>query len=100
MIVYQPQGTEEHQWVQPVDKYWAVRDILEAEPGRPVGSLWKPLPVRFLTSDRGERLLHSDLPWYGSDVMAVTRRARDVLEPVVAGMRSSCRWTARRKSSG
>jgi hypothetical protein len=84
MIVYEPWGTEEHQWVMPAEDqgYRAITNMLKAESGKPVGDRWRPPHVRLLTEVRNERLQHADLPWYSNDAMAVTRRARVVLEEV------------------
>jgi hypothetical protein len=86
VIVYQPWGAEGRRWVTPPIgyRYNYITNMLWAEPGKPVGDRWIPPPVRLVTEVHDEPLHHVDLPWFSSYAMVVTRRARTVLDVVVA----------------
>jgi hypothetical protein len=85
MIVYQLFGAEERQWVMPATgyRYNYITNMLRADTGKPVGSGWRPAPVRIVREVRDDRLKPVDLPWYSRDAMVVTRHARAVLDDVV-----------------
>lgn len=86
MIVYRTWSTEGYQWALLADEdgYTPIRKILRAAPGELVGNRWVPPRVRLLTELHRQQLQRGDLPWYSSYVMTVTRRARTVLEEIVA----------------
>ena len=86
MLVFRTWGAEDYQCALLVDKreYRPIREMLKAEPGRPVGSRWKPAWVWLLTEVNGERLRYADLPRFSPSLMGVNRRARAVLEEVVS----------------
>lgn len=86
MIIYRPWSAEGYQWVLLADKdgYTPIWNTLRVDPGRPAQGRWVPPRVRLLTEWQNERYRHADLPWYSGYVMAVTHRARTVLEDIVA----------------
>jgi hypothetical protein len=87
MIVYQPRPVEGYQWVLPTVRHasLAIRKVLNAEPGKSAANRWIPPHVRLLHEDEGQHLRPADMPWCNSSVIAVTERARPVLEELLAG---------------
>jgi uncharacterized protein DUF1629 len=81
--VYEPRVEEGYEWALLVDSgdYKTLRGLGARNPG----DLWRPPWMFLLTADEdGRRRKKADMPWHGSNVLVVTRRAREVLAEVLA----------------
>jgi hypothetical protein len=82
--VYEPDGEDGYEWALLVDKadFGTLRRLRARRPG----DLWQPVWMDLLTSDQEwQPRKKADMPWHGSNVLVVTRRARDVLADALAG---------------
>jgi hypothetical protein len=82
MKIYLPTCAENAEFCLPVDRggFDHLREYLIGGPEAP---RWKPLRIRIVREDEGVPLTHSDAPWFSSDVLALSERAIDALEPLL-----------------
>jgi len=52
--------------------------------GQRMAGQWKPVRMYLLHEEEGQRFQRSDMPWLGSELLVLTRRAKDVLGDLLA----------------
>jgi hypothetical protein len=81
--IYRPRAVDGYEWVQPVHEGDFDSAYLASHASRPD---WLPMPIRRLTADeRGRQWKRADLPWLADHALVLRDRARDALEPILAG---------------
>ena len=80
--VYEPDVEEGYQWAMPVGSTEPIRQLRYRQRGDP----WSPLWMYLISTDikeGGKPRLVADMPWHGSSVLIVKKRALEVLGPVL-----------------
>lgn len=78
--VYKPRFEDGYEWVMPLGNTEPIRQLRSRQPG----DLWSPLWIFLFSPDEGQSREKADMPWHGSGVLVLKRRAREVLENALA----------------
>lgn len=80
--IYTPLGLDGYELCHPVSQYGFERINVEVK-GTPVGASWRPISMRIIHEDEGQKLAPSDSPWLGSHALIFRTSAVEALAPML-----------------
>ena len=80
--IYTPLGADGHELCHPFRQEDFETINVEVD-GTPRASTWKPLPMRLIREDEGQRLALSDSPWLGSHALIFKPTVVEAVGPIL-----------------
>jgi hypothetical protein len=80
--IYTPLGLDGYELCHPVrqEDFVTINDEVNSTPRQ---SKWKPIPMRIIREDEGQRLVASDSPWLGAHALIFRPNVLEALGPII-----------------